>query len=215
MYGRIFSPTSTPRTLPPAVARNAYPRYFDAMEKFPYPKAFIVPISILCSSTIRVIPVRLINAATRKNITGNTFPIARIRSAFSPNPSYSISVLLSYTYHFGFLIWLICLPASASFFSPFAISASDVFFPSSYSFLASASFASFSAISASPFFSVCSCASSSAFPASNCFCPDSILATALLSFVSLASSCAFAWSSSAFAFVSCCFTASSSFFFVW
>ena len=143
IYGKIFSPVSTPRILPPAVARNAYPRYLEAIEKLPYPSAFIVPISILCSSTIRVIPVRLIRAATKKNITGNTFPIARIRFAFSPNPSYSTSVLLLYTYHFGFFIFLICSFASASFFSPFAISSSDVFFPSSYSFLASASLASF------------------------------------------------------------------------
>ena len=104
MYGRIFSPTSTPRTLPPAVARNAYPRYFDAMEKFPYPKAFMVPISILCSSTIRVIPVRLINAATRKNITGNTF-----RShAYDPHFLRIHHILSVYFYHIH-TIWILDL----------------------------------------------------------------------------------------------------------
>ena len=44
--------------------------------------------------------VRLINAATKKNKTGNTLPMARIRSAFSPYPLYSVRSSLSFTYHF-------------------------------------------------------------------------------------------------------------------
>ena len=65
-----------------------------------YPRAFSVPICILCSSTILVMAVRLMRAATRKKTAGNTCPIARIRSALSPYPSYSVRALLrSWTYH--------------------------------------------------------------------------------------------------------------------
>ena len=82
--GRIFSPIRIPRILPPTVARKAYSRYLDAIAYFPYPKAFIVPIWVLCSSTIRVMVVRLTSAATRKKITGKTCPILLILSALSP-----------------------------------------------------------------------------------------------------------------------------------
>ena len=92
IYGNIFSPINTPNTLPPAVAINAYPRYFFAIDILLYPSAFMVPIAVLCSSTIRVILVRLISAATRKNNTGKTRPIAPRRSAFSPYPEYSVKV---------------------------------------------------------------------------------------------------------------------------
>ena len=73
-----------PRILPPTVARKAYSRYLDAIAYLPYPRAFIVPIWVLCSSTIRVMVVRLTSAATRKKITGKTCPILLILSALSP-----------------------------------------------------------------------------------------------------------------------------------
>ncbi len=45
---------------------------FLAISKSLYPKAFSVPISTLFSSTILVIVVKHISAATRKKNTGNT-----------------------------------------------------------------------------------------------------------------------------------------------
>ena len=71
IYGIIFSPIRIPKTPPVNVARIAYQRYFPTIEAFPYPRAFKIPICVLSSSTIRVIVVRLINAATRKIRQGN------------------------------------------------------------------------------------------------------------------------------------------------
>ena len=84
ILGRIVSPTSTPAMLPPAVASRAYNPYFFATSKPVYPRAFKMPIWVLCSSTILVIVVRLTSAATRKKITGNTSPIAPILSVSPP-----------------------------------------------------------------------------------------------------------------------------------
>jgi len=59
--------------------------YFLAISNLLYPKAFNVPISRLFSSTIRVIVVKVINAAIKKKKTGKTFAMAAMRSARSPN----------------------------------------------------------------------------------------------------------------------------------
>ncbi len=166
------------------------------MANLPYPSAFIVPIEVLCSSTMRVMLVRLISAATRKNRTGKTLPIAPRRSAFSPNPLYSTSVLLSYTYHFGSLISESSSFASAIFFSPSAISSSDLRSPSPYSSSASFSFASPSFISASPSFIFLSCFSISFQPSSILACPDFSFFAAFFNSFSPLSSSFFAFSSS-------------------
>ena len=171
MYGSTFSPNSTPRILPPSVATNAYPRYLAAIADLSYPSAFMVPISIRCSSTIRVILVRLISAATRKNSTGNT-------PSQSPHPVriLSVSVVLrqiplSYRYQSGSSILSISSWGSAISCSASANSASASAFPSSYSFFASASSCSLSAILASPTFNVCSWVRISAQPSSICCWP--------------------------------------------
>ena len=128
------------------------------MLHFPYPSAFSVPICSRCSSTIRVIVVRLTRAATRKKIKGNTFPIAPIRSASLPNSTYVWIAFLSSTYHSGSLIssmsfWAssIFLPASAIFSSASCLESSYLTFASAKSASPSSSFFCASSISASPF----------------------------------------------------------------
>ena len=71
------------------------------MAQLLYPKAFSVPISVLCDSTIRVIVVRLTSAATRKKINGKILPIAPILSAFCSYSTYACVEFLSRTYHSG------------------------------------------------------------------------------------------------------------------
>ncbi|MNE94953.1 hypothetical protein D3C87_1995410 [compost metagenome] len=58
------------------------------ISRLPYPSAFRVPICSRCSSTIRVIVVRLTSAAIRKKNTGNTLAIADNRSALSLYSAY-------------------------------------------------------------------------------------------------------------------------------
>ena len=42
IYGNIFSPVKIPAALPRRVARNAYPKYFPAIECLAYPKRFLM-----------------------------------------------------------------------------------------------------------------------------------------------------------------------------
>ena len=90
-------------TPPVNVQRIAYQRYFPTIEAFPYPRAFKIPICFYSSSTIRVIVVRLINAATREEMeVGTLLPIAAYGLHYLPYPLYSVRLFLSCTYHFGF-----------------------------------------------------------------------------------------------------------------
>ena len=79
--GKTVSPIIFPKTLPPTLAINEYNTYLSIIELELYPNAFIVPIFILCSSTILVIVVKHINAANEKKNTGNILDIDSILSA--------------------------------------------------------------------------------------------------------------------------------------
>ena len=68
----MLLPTNIPSKHPRMLAKAAYITNFKEISKSPYPKAFIVPISILFSSTILVIVVKQIRTATIKKNTGNT-----------------------------------------------------------------------------------------------------------------------------------------------
>ena len=60
------------------VVRAAYIINFIAIVKFPYPNALSIPIFPLSSSIVLLTVVIVTNAATIKNISGNTFPIIPI-----------------------------------------------------------------------------------------------------------------------------------------
>jgi hypothetical protein len=100
------------------------------MADFLYPNAFKVPIWVRCSSTIRVIVVRLISAATRKNIIGKTFPMFFSRSALSPKSEYSGRSLRSVMIHSGVSISSTSFWASSIFCWASAILSSASFLPS-------------------------------------------------------------------------------------
>ena len=142
-YGSTFEPNNTPKTPPINVALNAYKIYLAAIVNLLYPNAFIVPMSVRSSSIIRVIVVRLTNAATRKKINGSTLPMAPIRSASIPYSTLFCIVSLPRTYHFPssnsincFSPSAICSLASSSFRSFFSASSLYVFQPFSSSSLA-------------------------------------------------------------------------------
>ena len=98
------------------LASVPYTRNLVIMSTAPYPSALIVPICSRCSSTMRVIVVKLTSAAIRKKNTGKADAIADKRSALSLYSAYpGYWRVRSVTYTLG-------SPGSASFCSPAASS---------------------------------------------------------------------------------------------
>ena len=64
MLGKNLNPIAIPISPPIKHADNAYKQYFASICALLYPSAFNVPISVLSSSTILVIDVKLIRIAT-------------------------------------------------------------------------------------------------------------------------------------------------------
>ena len=81
--GSSRKPITAPMKPPITHALMEYATYFIMIAPVLYPSALSVPISMRCSSTMRVMVVRLTSAATMKKITGNTSPTAAMRSVFS------------------------------------------------------------------------------------------------------------------------------------
>ena len=61
--GIRLRPMNMPRTPPTNVAETENRPYFKAIAEFEKPSAFRVPISLLSSSTIRAMDIRLIKTA--------------------------------------------------------------------------------------------------------------------------------------------------------
>ena len=65
MFGNKYNPNVIPNSPPITQASREYITYFVIICEFVYPSAFKVPISILSSSIILVIDVKLIKTATK------------------------------------------------------------------------------------------------------------------------------------------------------
>ena len=95
--------------------------------------AFSAPISVRCSSTIRVMVVRQANAATRKKITGKMVARLLTRSVSWAKLTKPTLVFRPRMYHWHSSTWSSSSRASSSFCWASAIFPSASAFPSSYS----------------------------------------------------------------------------------
>jgi len=92
--------------------------YFSVISKLLYPNDFKVPFSVLSSSIILIIDIRLTNIDIAKNIKGKIFPSFLILSLAFISSLYDSLFNLFWIYHFGLmnLVWSMLIPYFLLFF---------------------------------------------------------------------------------------------------